>query len=71
MINLLPGSLRYKMRLATYFKQFYKDLDNRDTAASLKTLYEIESIFIKTNKDYNKEIGSEIGFRKLTEAFIL
>lgn len=68
---MLPGSLRYKMRLATYLKQFFKDLENKDTSASLRTLYEIESIFIRTNKDYNKEIDAEIGFRKLTEAFIL
>lgn len=71
MINLFPGSLGDKMRLATYFKQFSKDLKNRDTAASLKTLYEIESIFIKTNKDYNKKVNKNVRFIKLTEAFIL
>lgn len=58
------------MRLAIHFAQFFKDLENRDTSASLKTLYEIESIFIKTNKDYNKK-NTDVSYRKLTEAFIL
>ncbi len=59
------------MRLAIHFAQFFKDLENRDTSASLKTLYEIESIFIKTNKDYNKKSNKDVSYRKLTEAFIL
>ncbi|MBP7806765.1 hypothetical protein KA057_03720 [Candidatus Gracilibacteria bacterium] len=70
-IKLLPGGPHYKMRLAIHFAQFFKDLENRDTSASLKTLYEIESIFIKTNKDYNKKSNKDVSYRKLTEAFIL
>lgn len=67
---MLPGGIRYKIRLAKQFAQLNQNIRDKNREGCLKTIYDIESLFIKTNKDYgkNKENGER---RPLTEAFIV